>query len=128
MKKAVIALVAVLISSVAVAQTRIVSIDAYDLSYSGGLSFAKDKKASGSNDRDTSNFRLNVRPHQEKGGLQDEANNTQEAGLPPLELQSTLPMEPQGVLQPFHCGTSRGTGGQHSPNQGGHTHPILDYH
>lgn len=60
MKKAVIALVAVLISSVAVAQTRIVSIDAYDLSYTGGLSFAKDKKAGGSNDRDTSNFRLNV--------------------------------------------------------------------
>jgi hypothetical protein len=60
MKKAVIALVALVISSVAVAQNRIVTVDAYDLSYSGGLSFTKDKKASGSHDRDSSNFRLNL--------------------------------------------------------------------
>ncbi len=60
MKKAMIALVAVLMSSVAIAQTRIVTVDAFDLSYTGGLSFSKDKKASGSNDRDTSNFRFNA--------------------------------------------------------------------
>jgi hypothetical protein len=60
MKKAMIALVVLMISSFAVAQTRIVTVDAFDLSYSGGLSFTKDKKASGSDDRDTSHFRLNL--------------------------------------------------------------------
>jgi len=60
MKKAMIALLSLLISTAALAQSRIVSLDAYDLSYSGGLKFATDKKASGGSDRDTTSFRLNL--------------------------------------------------------------------
>lgn len=73
MKKAVLALAVLLVSSVSFAQneiettaplsssntSRIVTIDAFDLSYTGGLKFASDK-GSGSSDRDTSTFRLNL--------------------------------------------------------------------
>ncbi len=60
MTKYLSVLVLALFTSLSFAQSRIITIDAFDLSYSGGLSFSKDKKASGSSDRDTSNFRLNL--------------------------------------------------------------------
>lgn len=57
--KALIALIVMVASTVSIAApSRIVSVDAFDLAYSSGLSFRHD---SGKNeDRDTSTFRLNL--------------------------------------------------------------------
>ncbi|GEM_PF-1204814 len=60
MKKMFVVFVALTVSSFAFAQSRIITVDAFDLAYSGGLKFSHDKAASGGEDRDTSNFRLNL--------------------------------------------------------------------
>lgn len=57
--KFLLALVVLVTSVVASAQTRIVSIDAFDYSYTGGLVFKSDKAKRGS-DRDETTFRFNL--------------------------------------------------------------------
>ena len=57
--KFLVVILALVASVQAFSQTRIVSIDAYDLAYSGGLSFRNDDAKKGS-DRETTNFRLNL--------------------------------------------------------------------
>ena len=44
----------------ALAQTRVISIDAFDYSYSGGLSFKHDEGKGSVKDRDTTNFKFNL--------------------------------------------------------------------
>jgi hypothetical protein len=44
----------------AFAQTRVISIDAFDYSYSGGLSFKHDEGKGSVKDRDTTNFKFNL--------------------------------------------------------------------
>jgi hypothetical protein len=56
--KVLIALIVLVVSASAFAQKRIVSVDAYDLAYSSGLSFKHDNGKGA--DRDTTNFRLNL--------------------------------------------------------------------
>jgi hypothetical protein len=56
--KVLIALIVLAVSASASAQKRIVSVDAYDLAYSSGLSFKHDNGKGP--DRDTTNFRLNL--------------------------------------------------------------------
>lgn len=56
--KLVLALIVLVTSAVASAQTRIVSIDAFDLAYSGGL-LVKDDNGKGP-DREETNFRFNL--------------------------------------------------------------------
>lgn len=56
--KVLIALIAMAMSTAAIAQKRIVSVDAFDLAYSAGLSFRHDDGKGP--DRDTTNFRLNL--------------------------------------------------------------------
>jgi len=56
--KLFIALIMVAFSFASVAQTKVVSIDAFDMSYVGGLSFKHDEGRD--EDRDTTTFRLNV--------------------------------------------------------------------
>ena len=51
---------ALLISALASAQTRIVSIDAFDLAYTGGFLFKHDDGVSPIHDRDETTFRLNL--------------------------------------------------------------------
>jgi hypothetical protein len=59
--KFLVGIVALVASLVASAQTRIVSIDAFDLSYTGGLIFKHDEAKSKSvSDRDETTFRLNL--------------------------------------------------------------------
>lgn len=57
--KLVLALVLLVSSMIASAQTRIVSVDAFDLSYTGGLMFKKDNAKRG-DDREETTFRLNL--------------------------------------------------------------------
>lgn len=57
--KFTIACLFLLVSMGALAQSRVVSIDAFDLSYGGGLAFKKDQAKTGS-DRTESNFRFNL--------------------------------------------------------------------
>jgi hypothetical protein len=57
--KFVLALIVLVSSFVASAQTRIVSIDAFDMSYTGGLLIKSDDAKSGS-DRDETTFKLNL--------------------------------------------------------------------
>lgn len=56
--KALIALIVLVMSTVAFAQKRVVSVDAFDLAYSSGLSFRHDHGKD--EDRDTTTFRLNA--------------------------------------------------------------------
>ncbi len=56
--KVLIALIVLVVSASAFAQKRIVSVDAYDLAYSSGLSFKHDSGKGP--DRDTTDFRLNL--------------------------------------------------------------------
>ena len=56
--KVLIALIAIIVSGSALAQKRIVSVDAFDLAYSSGLSFKHDSGKGA--DRDTTTFRLNL--------------------------------------------------------------------
>lgn len=56
--KLLVALVVSLFTFVAVAQTKIVSIDAFDYSYTGGLSFKHDNGKH--DDRDTTTFKFNL--------------------------------------------------------------------
>ena len=56
--KLFLALIMVAFSFAAVAQTKVISIDAFDMSYVGGLSFKHDEGRV--EDRDTTTFRLNV--------------------------------------------------------------------
>lgn len=58
--KLLIALVVLTTSLVASAQTRIVSVDAFDLSYTGGLLFKSDDGAKGSKDREETTFKINL--------------------------------------------------------------------
>ncbi len=50
---------ALLVSSFSFAQTKIVSVDAFDYSYTGGFSF-NHKKTANDKDEDTTNFRFNL--------------------------------------------------------------------
>lgn len=56
--KTLVLLLVVLSSAMASAQTKIVSIDAFDLAYSGGLSFKHDNGKN--DDRDTTTLKLNL--------------------------------------------------------------------
>ncbi len=56
--KVLIALIVLVVSASAFAQKRIISVDAYDLAYSSGLSFKHDSGKGP--DRDTTDFRLNL--------------------------------------------------------------------
>jgi hypothetical protein len=56
--KSLVLLLALVASVQGFAQTRVVSVDAFDLAYSGGLSFRKDSGRGP--DRDSTNFRLNL--------------------------------------------------------------------
>jgi len=58
--KAVIAIVALVATMAASAQTRIVSIDAFDFSYTGGLKFQSQKPSSGGSKVKTNEFRFNL--------------------------------------------------------------------
>lgn len=57
--KLLVAVLLLVSSVVASAQTRIVSIDAFDLSYTGGISLKSDNAAKGS-DRDVTTFKFNL--------------------------------------------------------------------
>lgn len=57
--KLVVALIVLVTSVMASAQTRVVSIDAFDMSYTGGLLFKTDKAKRGSDYEETT-FRLNL--------------------------------------------------------------------
>lgn len=63
--KAIIAIVALVATMAAHAQTRIISIDAFDFSYTGGLKFEKNKGASGVSNRKVTEFRFNLNYAQE---------------------------------------------------------------
>lgn len=56
--KMIIALVVMAMSTAAFAQKRIVSVDAFDLTYTGGLSFKHDEGKD--DDQDTTTFKLNL--------------------------------------------------------------------
>ena len=56
--KSLVLILALVVAIPAFAQTRVVSVDAYDLAYSGGLAFRKDSGKGP--DRDSTNFRLNL--------------------------------------------------------------------
>ena len=56
--KVLIALIVMVMSTTAFAQKRVVSVDAFDLAYSSGLSFKHDSGKGP--DRDSTNFRLNL--------------------------------------------------------------------
>lgn len=56
--KVLVALMVMVTSTVAFAQKRVVSVDAFDLAYSSGLSFRHDNGKD--DDRDTTTFRLNL--------------------------------------------------------------------
>jgi hypothetical protein len=58
--KLLVVAVALLMSSLASAQTRIISIDAFDLAYTGGFLFKHDEGANKKKDRDETTFRLNL--------------------------------------------------------------------
>jgi hypothetical protein len=57
--KMLVIICSLVFSALASAQTRIISVDAFELGYSGGLSFRHDDARSGP-DRDTTTFRLNL--------------------------------------------------------------------
>jgi hypothetical protein len=58
--KLLVVAVALLMSVVASAQTRIVSIDAFDYAYTGGFHFSHDDGAKKMKDRDETTFKLNL--------------------------------------------------------------------
>jgi hypothetical protein len=58
--KLILAAAMLLSTLIASAQTRIVSIDAFDLSYTGGLLIKNDNAKSGRKDREETTFRFNV--------------------------------------------------------------------
>lgn len=58
--KLALALIVLVTSAIASAQTRIVSIDAFDMSYTGGLLIKSDKGSKGVDDRDETTFKLNL--------------------------------------------------------------------
>ncbi len=58
--KLILVLLVSLLPVIASAQTKIVSIDAFDYSYAGGLSFKHDEAKRSSNNRDTTTFKFNL--------------------------------------------------------------------
>jgi hypothetical protein len=58
--KILVIVMALLVSAVASAQSRIVSVDAFDFSYVGGFVFGSQKGAKGASDRDETTFKLNL--------------------------------------------------------------------
>lgn len=58
--KLALAFIVLVTSLMASAQTRIVSIDAFDMSYTGGLLIKSDKGAKNVDDRDETTFKLNL--------------------------------------------------------------------